>query len=523
MVEPGDIVRWVYGRILGRPMNFSFIDGYVSASARPFSNNEVNWLRANGIGAMLSLTEKPITQKWTDRMDYRSVPMKNHAVPTVTQLAESVNFLISEAQQNRKTNVHCFVPSIIVGSSVPTEIAKISGYATGRDGATHRIIRKIEHIYNGPLFRVKARGTLPIISTPEHPFLVYRPHKEPKGYSYKPNWIGRGSSKYSLLLEWQKTQPTWVLANSLALGDFLLSPIPFGNVDETHRVRFEWKSESSSARTVREPLESEDLAWLLGMYASDGSSIGPNSLQLTLGKDDDIDRTLRAFGEFGIEPAVKEHENYTRVRVHSRTLTYNFRKWFGTSSLEKHLPEFLTKWNAKAVLAGLTDGDAHYNYKRASSSFLSVSLTLAYQVWHLALINGWYPYIREYKRVSGYFGSSPAWTVEWREKNTFHYTAKWSGYYCMPITSIDRLPYSGPVFNLEMEGDHTYLANGVIVHNCAAGKGRTGTVLAAYLCRKYGLNPKNAIARVRSKRRGSIEKKQEEAVFSYYAGLMAGG
>jgi hypothetical protein len=34
-----------------------------------------------------------------------------------------------------------------------------------------------------------------------------------------------------------------------------------------------------------------------------------------------------------------------------------------------------------------------------------------------------------------------------------------------PIKSLELVPYSGPVFNLDVEGDHTYQAQGVAVHN----------------------------------------------------------
>ncbi|MEM2545970.1 MAG: hypothetical protein QXJ49_07265, partial [Nitrososphaerota archaeon] len=44
---------------------------------------------------------------------------------------------------------------------------------------------------------------------------------------------------------------------------------------------------------------------------------------------------------------------------------------------------------------------------------------------------------------------------------------------------------------------------------CAAGQGRTGTVLAAYLIVTEGLQPDEAIARVRSVRPGSVEPEQE--------------
>ena len=57
---------------------------------------------------------------------------------------------------------------------------------------------------------------------------------------------------------------------------------------------------------------------------------------------------------------------------------------------------------------------------------------------------------------------------------------------------------------------------GVAVH-CAAGKGRTGTILAAYFVAN-GMHPQQAIERVREMRPGSIETlEQEDAVLEYAA------
>ena len=55
----------------------------------------------------------------------------------------------------------------------------------------------------------------------------------------------------------------------------------------------------------------------------------------------------------------------------------------------------------------------------------------------------------------------------------------------------------------------------VLVH-CAAGKGRTGTILGAYLLKKENLTAKDAITRIRNLRPGSIQTdSQENSLFEY--------
>jgi atypical dual specificity phosphatase len=52
--------------------------------------------------------------------------------------------------------------------------------------------------------------------------------------------------------------------------------------------------------------------------------------------------------------------------------------------------------------------------------------------------------------------------------------------------------------------------------NCGAGKGRTGVVLACYFVTK-GLSAKNAVARVRRLRTGSIETPEQEDAVTEFA------
>ena len=55
----------------------------------------------------------------------------------------------------------------------------------------------------------------------------------------------------------------------------------------------------------------------------------------------------------------------------------------------------------------------------------------------------------------------------------------------------------------------------VLVH-CAAGKGRTGAVLAAYMIKKENLTAEQAIERIRLMRPGSVQSITQETALSMY-------
>ena len=76
--------------------------------------------------------------------------------------------------------------------------------------------------------------------------------------------------------------------------------------------------------------------------------------------------------------------------------------------------------------------------------------------------------------------------------------------------SIEEIESTVKFIENEMEAKRA-----VLVH-CAAGKGRTGTILGAYLLKKENLSAKEAITRIRNLRPGSIQTdSQENSLFEY--------
>jgi atypical dual specificity phosphatase len=64
--------------------------------------------------------------------------------------------------------------------------------------------------------------------------------------------------------------------------------------------------------------------------------------------------------------------------------------------------------------------------------------------------------------------------------------------------------------------DNQVNTNKPVVVHCAAGKGRTGTVLASYFMKKEGLDLNKAIKKIRALRPGSIQSKQQENTLNLF-------
>lgn len=405
-----------------------------------------------------------------------------HEVPDVPLLV-ALACWVSTVRQIGVTFVHCLLPGTMVGAYEPQRVEDIVGDVISGDGRQRKILARMEHEHDGLVVNLKARGVPVLQVTPEHPVLVLKPYRTSGGFIFKPGY----KSNFQALDRYRaELAPVWVPAGEVKPGDFLLSP------------------KADLAAQGAPVALTPELAWLFGLYIADGGTSGEHAFSITLSLKDDCARAVRALFALGARPTVKDESTYRRITVSSKDLRDKFVSWFGRGSTTKRIPAWLHGEYASDVLAGYLHGDG-YVHPRGQNVPFTTSLTLAWQVWQLAVSAGEYAYLYQVRKggerysIKGRDGvASPGWNVEWRS-SAQHYNDWWGDYYCLAITDVELERYKGPVYDLEVSRDHSYLANGVVVHNCQAGLNRSGLVLALAMM-VDGATADQAISHLRSAR-----------------------
>ncbi|HFD40769.1 MAG TPA: adenosylcobalamin-dependent ribonucleoside-diphosphate reductase, partial [Anaerolineae bacterium] len=250
-----------------------------------------------------------------------------------------------------------------------------------------------------------------------------------------------------------------------------------------------------------------DLARLCGYYVAEGT-IGPDDryVRFTLGKGEttyqqDIAELVQM--SFGITPKKQESSlgEWANVDVYNRPMAVWFRTHFGHGASLKRIPTWLLYADPEiqhAFLVGLFRGDGMFSEhaymvqgRRSPKTFRTLRLTLAnpsliHQVWQMLLRLGYNPNIRTVDTTYVTPNASetaqislPPLTSRQLAESAFgvhlpapderylrQHVSRQGNHVYFTIQRIETVPYSGPVYNCEVDGDHTYVTEGVAVHNC---------------------------------------------------------
>jgi hypothetical protein len=319
-------------------------------------------------------------------------------------------------------------------------------------------VQKRRYAAGKPIIGVRTLHNL-VKCTPEHPFFVRR------GDEMK-----------------------WVTAGHLQESDSLLYPIG-GKENHEDYILFDCHKTNGMrgshvlSEYVGEFKVNKEIARFMGLYLAEGCG-GHDSIRFTFNNKEQhlIDFISHVCAKvFNRKPTV--HRRWaTTVKLNIRALSPIFIEWFGNEARKKRIPEFVFHWNIRnrlAFIGGYFEGDGSQD-----GTANSASIKLVQDMYELCRKSGMlvsYPKSDYTPRVSCINGLRTV-TPELhriRISNFSHGKLKdiVSGsvngnYVEIPVTKIEQKRMAAMrdgfqfVYNLEVEDDHSYVANSSAVHNC---------------------------------------------------------
>lgn len=307
----------------------------------------------------------------------------------------------------------------------------------------------------------------PIVVTEEHPFWIFNPETKEFG---------------------------WKEVKDLNVGDYATYPINSFSTGETFDIK---------------------KARLLGYYLAEGwQCLGESHVEATEKRLCGIGFTIHADeidirneicslikDLVGRDPKVEQHRVTNKainIVIYDTKLAIEFEKLVGHNSKQKKLSNEVMHWSlaVKAKMIGsYFNGDGHQGNGKYTKDKIYVSTAskyLAEQFRILLLELGINGYLRKHNRKPTPNGFSKTDNIQYQITigknditkfialtNFYGYPIEaktkgtqkkffYNNYWCTPITNIITKPYNEKVYNFEVEDDHSYIANGVAVHNCVA-------------------------------------------------------
>lgn len=335
------------------------------------------------------------------------------------------------------------------------ELLKEGDVVRTHTGGLRPVTKTMQRLYglHQPIFDVRTRHGL-LRCTPEHPVYVSR---------------GGGPARF-------------VRADGLLAGDEVVYPAPY--LEET----LDFGVREPGFTLGRIPV-TRDIAEFLGFYLSRGEP-SEKGVRFVLRRTEPtrIAELVRLTELVCASRRVVQQKWVTEIYIDSPGLSRTLRKWFGVGKTTKWLPEFIFGWSLVNRLAFLR---AYFisNKKEGVTVYAHTLLRgkrLADDLRRLAgtcgLRTKWLPLnTRRKKEVGGrqVILKESANLEIWRCNMNVASVSKMMDVLSgtpdgntirIPIVSVTpKVPIrtvKTKVYNIEVEGDNSYIANSVVVHNC---------------------------------------------------------
>lgn len=379
----------------------------------------------------------------------------------------------------------CFLEGTLINTRrglLPIEQVVEGDYVLTHNGRYRRVYATMKRNYKGNIFEVKAVGGIPLKTTDEHPFYTRRNDGGIWDISCK---LGK---------------PSWVEAKDLMEGDFVAHPVDISvEPYEWHGVQYRpvyhrITKELISSETLNTlPVDNPHFWWVVGRWLGDGwlrytkNNLVPgvtakkkraSVIICCDGTDEtELDEITYHLGCLGYTPKVNTERTVLKL-LFGNVEWCEFLSQFGKGASGKHVPNFvhhLSNTHIKALLKGYISADGYVNSGTIKYSTVSKKLALGIaqlirSVYSVGvsmtvitrtdnnIIEG-----RTVKTKPNYvctFMPNPD-AVKYMYVNDDNHV--WS-----PVRKISKVKSSCTVYNISVEQDESYVADGYVVHNCAA-------------------------------------------------------
>jgi ribonucleoside-diphosphate reductase alpha chain len=215
----------------------------------------------------------------------------------------------------------------------------------------------------------------------------------------------------------------------------------------------------------------DDLAWALGFWFAEGSTSNNGSIVVTHGQSEPCERWVDIMStNFGIKGAVHKSRNWFSGILCSKNLQEWFDNSFGKGCLDKNISEWILDLPKKQLLKfyeGFYLGDG---FKTSNVRAFQLSNPKLVAAIHQILLKlGIRHNLQLKKRLASKSSVEYAGIITERTKYPKRLTggiAFHDGLEYNRIIKIEKLQLEEKVFDIQVEEDESFLAAGVVAHNC---------------------------------------------------------
>jgi len=280
--------------------------------------------------------------------------------------------------------------------------------------------------------------------------------------------------------------PEWVECKDLDKTYYMGIAINQNSIiPDWNGIDYEWKDGRKGRRKneLSKHLDSEDFWWLVGRYVGDGWHRKQGGIIICCAKDETAEITTVA-DRLSFNYSVVEEKTVNKIHFSDKELEL-FVNPIGRGAENKRIPGFvfdLPDNLLRSFVDGYVSADGAFTQGRFKTQ--SVSKELSYGIGQCVAKAYKTPFsiykikCKPKKEIDGRIvNQRDSYQVCWKTYKSKQDKAFYEdGYVWFPIKSVDYTDISEPVYDIEVDEDHSFTANGVIVHNCqdlsVAGKGR---------------------------------------------------